>query len=162
MRKLWIMLTAVAVTLSGCHDETSPRDHSPPAAPRGLYSVTGDQSVTLHWLQNTEGDLALYRIYVGDCGAVDCPYTRVGSTTATSFKVTSLSNGVTKYFAVSAVDLAGNESDLSYDSINDTPRPAGTNQALSEKSASPATSGFDFSAHVVRPWDDPSTDVYYH
>jgi hypothetical protein len=159
MRKLWLLMTASAVILSGCHDETSPRDRTPPAAPRGVYSVTGDQSVTLHWLRNTEGDIALYRVYIGDCA--DCAYTRVGSTTATFFKITGLGNAVTKYFAVSAVDLAGNESDLSYDPIHDTPRPAGTNQGLSDRTTSPSTSGWDFSAFTIRPWDDPSTDMYY-
>lgn len=161
MQKPWIILTAGAVILGGCHDETAPRDLAPPAAPRGLYSVTGDQSATLHWLGNTEGDLSGYRVYIGDCPDLSCPYSRVGSTVSTSFTVTGLTNGQTRYFAVSAVDLAGNESDLSYNSIYDTPRPAGTNRALSDKGASPTVSGYDFSAYVVRPWDDPSTDMYF-
>ncbi|HTM57162.1 MAG TPA: fibronectin type III domain-containing protein [Candidatus Udaeobacter sp.] len=159
MRKLWILMMVSAVFLAGCDDQTSPQDRTPPAAPRGVYSVTGDQSVTLHWLQNTEGDLALYRVYIGN--TANGAYTRVGSTPATSFTITGLTDGVTKYFAVSAVDLAGNESDLSYDTIHDTPRPAGTNQGLSDKTSSPSTSGWDFSAFTVRPWDDPSTDMYY-
>ena len=36
--------------IAGCDDTSSPRDTTPPAAPRGFYSVTGDGSVTLHWL----------------------------------------------------------------------------------------------------------------
>jgi len=50
------MLAAIAVM--GCTDTTSPRDVYPPSAPRGVYSVTGDQTVYLRWLKNPEGDVA--------------------------------------------------------------------------------------------------------
>ena len=161
MRKLVLMLAAAAL-IAGCQDETAPGDVTPPAAPRGLYSVTGDQKVTLYWLANTESDVAEYRVYQADCaGGNSCPYTRVGSTVMTSFVVPGLTNGVTHYFAVSAVDRSGNESELSKNDVFDTPRPAGYNQPLAERVASPSTSGYDFSAAVVRPWDDGSTDMYY-
>lgn len=161
MRRGWLVPAALALVLmAGCHDD-SPRDVTPPAAPRGLYSVTGDGSVTLHWLGNTEADLSGYRIYDGDSGAPGAPYLRVGTTTLTSFQVTGLTNGVTKFFAVSAVDRSGNESALSYDNVQDTPRPAGTGLSLSEKIVAPSTSGYDFSAYLVRPWNDGSTDMYF-
>ncbi|MBI1798382.1 MAG: fibronectin type III domain-containing protein [Candidatus Eisenbacteria bacterium] len=162
MRALSMTLIASAVLIAGCHDQTAPRDLTPPAAPRGFYSVTGDQSVTLRWLGNTEADLSGYRVYMGDCASGSaCPYTRVGSTTATSITLGGLVNGQTRYFAVSAVDRAGNESDLSYDTVSDTPRPAGAGRVLTDVDTTPSTSGYDFSAYVVRPWNDPSTDMYF-
>jgi len=161
MRNRWLIPAALAlIVTTGCDDGTAPRDVTPPAAPRGVYSVTGDRSATLHWLGNTEADLWGYRIYAGDCPG-GCDYLRVGTTVTTSFQVGGLTNGVTKYFAVSAVDRSGNESALTPEVLQDTPRPAGAGLALDERIVSPATSGYDFSAYLVRPWDDGSTDVYF-
>jgi hypothetical protein len=158
------LVLCLALFAGGCQDETetAPKDTTPPAAPRGLYSVTGDQSVALIWLPNTEGDLAGYRIYIGACpDPASCPYTMVGNTSASTFTVTGLTNGVVRYFGVAAVDHAGNQSALALDPYGDTPRPAGTGRSLGDRNAAPATSGYDFSAEVVRPWDDPSTDMYF-
>jgi hypothetical protein len=162
MRIAMALMLGLTMMMTGCDDGTSPRDLVPPAAPRGLFSVTGDGAVRLEWLANTESDLAGYEVYESNCP--DCPsgpYTRVGGTQGTTFVVGPLANGVTRYFAVSAFDRAGNESELSHEDIFDTPRPAGTNLLLTEAVATPAWAGYDFSAYQVRPFDDPSTDVYY-
>jgi hypothetical protein len=160
-----VPLAALLLLLAtGCEDAnpTSPRDRIPPAAPRGLVNVTGDHSVTLHWLANTESDVTGYRIYEGPCASGgSCPYDRVGATAGTSFVVDGLANGVTRYFAVSAVDQAGNESDLSYEDVFDTPRPAGYGEVLNNALETTAGSGWDFSAALARPWNDPGTDMYF-
>jgi hypothetical protein len=162
VRTPWLSLVLAAALVSGCDEPTAPRDLTPPAAPRGVYSVTGDGSVTLHWLGNTESDLALYRVYTAPCASGGaCPYTRAGSTTATTFTITGLANAQPVYLAVAAVDAAGNESALSYETVRDVPRPAGSGLALGEFSLAPNTSGFDFSAFAVRPATDPSTDMYF-
>src|ERR1043166_866542 len=122
MRKaIPILLVLAAVGLAGCVDHTTaPRDVTPPAAPRGVFSVTGDGQVTLHWLANTESDGVGYRIYQAPCATgSSCPYDRVGSTSATQFVVTGLPDGVTRFYAVSAVDRAGNESPLSVETVFD-------------------------------------------
>ena len=163
MRKVIPLLLAVlGLGLSGCNETTAPsRDVTPPAAPRGLFSVTGDGEVTLRWLSNTESDLAGYRIYEAPCAeGPDCPYDRVGSTSATQFVVNGLANGVTRYFAVAAVDAAGNESALSIENWFDTPRPEGS-ATLGNYQNSPAGSGWDFSDFVARSGDDPLTDVFF-
>src|SRR5258706_3747437 len=155
-------LLLAALLLPGCIDEGGPRDLTPPAAPRGFYSVTGDGSVTLHWLANTQADVAGYRVYEGPCASgKDWPFDRVGNTAATSFTVGGLVNGVTRFYAVAAVDRAGNESDLSYQDVYDTPRPAGTGAVLRALQDKPLLSGWDFSAYMVRPWNDPRTDIYF-
>jgi hypothetical protein len=162
MRKtLWFGIVA-AFLATGCDDSTSPRDSSAPAAPRGLYSTTGDHEVFLNWLPNTERDVAGYRIYEGPClTGDDCPYELVGTTGATSFRLAGLANGATRYFAVSAYDHDGNESRLSRDEVFDTPRPEGFGQSIANRATNEETSGWDFSARAVLPFDDEDTDIYY-
>jgi hypothetical protein len=160
MRARWIWLP-LAVLIAGCNDSTtSSRDVTPPAAPRGIRTITGDQSVHLDWLANTEPDVAGYNVYMGPCYDVSCAK-KVGTTTSTSFVVGGLTNGVTRYFAVSAYDHAGNESGLSYDVIFDTPRPAGTGRVLSNYRDTPAASGYDFSTFSTRAYNDTLTDMYF-
>jgi len=162
MRAIGIMLLLAATALTGCNDETAPRDVTPPAAPRGLYTVTGDQTVYLGWYANTEPDVAGYRIYEAPCeSGSNCPYDRVGATDATTFALGGLTNGVTRYFAVAAYDRAGNESDLTYETIFDTPRPEGLGAVLASYLTSPLASGWDLSAARVRAFDDPATDMFY-
>jgi hypothetical protein len=171
MIRAWLPLLAAAVLVAGCDEgtPTTPGDRTPPAAPRGLYSVTGDHQVTLHWLANTESDVAGYHIYLAPCATGDaCPYERVGSVTgvdATTFVKTGLTNAVTQYFAVAAFDQAGNESDLSYDDVFDTPRPAGFGASLANAAEVVSQSGFDFSSYgspsAFRNWNDPRTDMYF-
>src|SRR5688572_25705727 len=163
MGSRWLMIFAVALFAAGCHDEDGPvRDVYPPAAPRGVYTVTGDGEVFIHWLANTESDVAGYRIYESPCeSGGGCPYDRVGQTAGLSFTVDDLANGETRYFAVAAYDAAGNESELSEDILFDTPRPEGFGRVLNDYLDSPAGSGFDFSAFTARAWDDPLTDVFY-
>ena len=163
---LKVTLLTLALLLAGCHDTTAPRDTTPPAAPRGLYSITGDHEVTLRWLPNTESDVAGYRVFQAACASgPDCPFRPVGSTTGAEFQVESLSNGVTRFFAVAAYDRAGNESALSGDfppeDVFDTPRPAGFDRVLDNYLDSPSTSGYDFSAYAAVPYDDSEADIFF-
>ena len=162
MSRCWLLALIAVVLLSGCDgDTTAPRDVYPPAAPRGLRSITGDGEARLSWLANTESDVAGYRVYMSPCASgPSCPYDPVGSTAGTAFDV-PLANGVTRFFAVSAYDRAGNESKLSKEDVFDTPRPAGTGLTLTDYVAAPATSGYDFSAFTVVPFDNPNVDIYF-
>lgn len=163
MRKaIPILLALAAVGLAGCNETTTaPRDVIPPAAPRGFYSVTGDGQVSLQWLENTEGDLSGYRLYMAPCATgADCPYDRIGSTSATQYVAGGLANGVTRFYAVAAVDHAGNESPLSYETVFDTPRPAGS-ATLNNFVNGAAGAGWDFSAFINRSSNDAQTDIFY-
>lgn len=165
MKNPVLLLAAAGLLLSGCnHHEThtGPRDIYPPAAPQGVVSTTGDRTVWLSWLPNTEDDVAGYRIYESDCaGGPDCPYSFVGMTTGTSYTVSGLSNGVTRFFAVAAVDYAGNESDLSYEDVFDTPRPEGWGLRIMNADVDPDLSGYDFSQYSIVPFDDQETDIFF-
>jgi hypothetical protein len=159
---MWSLILLAALA-AGCNDSsTGPRDFSPPASPRGLRSITGDHEAHLVWLGNTEADVAGYRVYIGEPGAApDGPYEQVGQTSGTSFTVGDLANGQFRYFAVSAYDRAGNESELSYDTVFDTPRPEGFDLVLSNYLDDPDRAGYDFSAYSVVPFDAVATDVYF-
>jgi hypothetical protein len=162
-RKIFALVLALfAFALAGCDETTAPRDTTKPAAPRGLYSTTGNQQVTLRWLANTENDVVGYRIYSSTCASgTSCPYDRVGTATGTTFVVTGLSNGVTRYYAVSAVDRDGNESDLTLEDVYDTSRPAGSGATLGNFVNSTSGAGWDFSAAISRASDDVQADVFY-
>jgi hypothetical protein len=159
--KRGLLLLAVALMVAGCRDSTAP-DTTPPASPRAVHSVTGDQSVVLSWVANTEPDLAGYRVYMSPCAnGPGCPYDLVTTTTGTQVQVSALTNGDTRFFAVSAVDVAGNESALSREDIFDTPRPAGTNLVLSNAAIDSLTAGYDFSDFTIRPYNNSMTDIFY-
>jgi hypothetical protein len=69
------------------------------------------RSLTLAWDRNTETNVAGYRLYQGTLTRV---YTNVLNTgNATTASVTNLVGGVTYYFAVTAFNTAGLESDYS-------------------------------------------------
>jgi hypothetical protein len=162
MKRLLAALAALAL-VAGCHDdERIVAPDLPPAAPRGLMSVTGDGAVYLSWYSNTESDVVGYRIYEGPClDGPGCPYDLVGTTSHNYFTVTGLQDGVTRYFAIKAVDRAGNVSGFSFEDVHDTPRPEGFDLPLTNYVDGPTTAGFDFSAFAIRPWNDLQTDVYF-
>lgn len=163
-RVLSLLVLPLALVLGGCEDDSvSPRDITPPAAPRGFHSVTGDHSVWLDWLANTEHDVVGYRVYIADCASGGgCPYRLLGTTYGSSYTVTGLANGVTRYYAVSAFDAAGNESELADvdEDVFDTPRPAGS-LALQSLQSNSARSGWDLSAYAVVPASDPLVDLIF-
>jgi hypothetical protein len=166
MNKLLLPLIALSILLGGCHERTT-APVLPPAAPRGLFSVTGDGGVTLVWLANTEPDVVRYGIYEGPCGGLDCEYTRIASIPAPAgaeyveYVVTGLTNGQTRFFAIAAVNRAGVESDLSYDDVFDTPRPAGTGLVLNNYLVYGTDIGYDFSAFARTNTTDAPTDLFF-
>jgi hypothetical protein len=168
MKKLLAPIVLVGLVLAGCGDDTTTRPLVPPAAPRGLFSVTGDGIVTLVWLANTEPDVVGYRIYQASCASGSgCPYERIGTVAAPAgeqyveYVVTGLTNGETVFFAVAAVDGEGLESELSWNDVFDTPRPAGTNLVLYNYLGSLYDVGYDFSAFGRTDFPDPPTDIFY-
>ncbi len=151
---------AVAVfglAVAGCESTTSPRDEIPPSVPDGVYTVTGDEQVDVHWSPNDESDVAGYRVYRSP--SADGSYARVASLTVNTFTDRAVTNGVKYYYAVTSYDFTGNESNLS-SAVRDTPRPAGSVSLSAASGSDPARSGFD-SLHATRAsWDCSCTDVY--
>lgn len=103
-------------------------------------------SVTLAWDANTETDLAGYNLYIGT-------NTRQYSTVipaglATTITTTNLALGVTNYFAVTAFNTAGLESDFSNEVFWRPPvKPSAPKQLR-------ITATLQAGASVTGPWDD--------
>jgi hypothetical protein len=104
------LLIAVA-SLFGCGGGVTSTESQPPA----VSPVTG--SATLTWAApstNEDGtpisSLGGYKVYYGTTPGV---YTSINVGPASSFQVSGLAMGEVYYFAVSAYDSSGNESDLS-------------------------------------------------
>ena len=154
---LSLMLVAV-----GCHGDrvTNVVLNLPPHRVDGVYSVTGDGEVAVYWRPNQETDIDFYKVYRNL--APSGTFTLIGTTSQTRFVDTNVSNGQTYYYAVAAVDMAGQESpDLSFENVFDTPRPEGFAVTLTNTFTTDATSGWDFSARARRSSLDALTDVYY-
>ncbi|HED06658.1 MAG TPA: hypothetical protein ENI57_00915 [Ignavibacteria bacterium] len=134
-------------------------DTQPPAPPTGIVVMNGDNRVDLSWLKNREGDVAGYNIYSSN--SYDGKYTLIGSSENNYFVDLDVSNGNTYYYAVTAYDLNGNESDLSYDVIYTTPRPEGFNQSIFNYRKFPDNSGYSFSTYSVIAYDDSTTDLFF-
>jgi hypothetical protein len=162
IRKLTTILAAsIALLALGCHDDNVVNVvNNPPHRVDGVYSVTGDGEVTVYWRANQESDIDFYKVYRNN--APTGTFTLVGSTPSTSFVDNTVVNGNTYFYAVSAVDLSGQESvELSYENVFDTPRPEGFDVTLTNTFASDPLSGWDFSAQIRRSSLDAATDIYY-
>lgn len=156
--KSLIFLSAFALFVSGC-DNFAEVDRTPPAAPRGIRTVSLDNAVEITWLPNTEPDVAGYKIWTSD--RYDGRYQLIGDTHDTRFVDRGARNGTTYYYALSAYDVNGNESDLSEEEVYDTPRPEGYDVRLSNYRTAPTLAGYDFSTYSIGRYDDEFTDLFY-
>jgi hypothetical protein len=91
----------------------------------------------------------------------DGTYAMVGKTADPTFTDNGAKNGVREYYAVSAYDYDGNESDLSKDVVYATPRPEGYGTKLGDYRLSPTIAGYDFSTYSVGKYNDDLTDLYF-
>jgi hypothetical protein len=88
--------------------EITPVDVFPPAVPEGLSAVPTPQSIELAWTRNTEADFRGYDVFRAlDTG----PFEKIASLIeAPTFSDVKIEAGKKYRYAVSAVDLTGNES----------------------------------------------------
>jgi hypothetical protein len=168
VRLLWLVPVVLAIGSAGCDDNPNePADREAPAVPRGLTSITGDEEVELRWFANEEWDLQGYRVYRSD--QATGYYDRIGWVTAHSpgsvyeevFVDHGLQNGDTWYYAVSAVDYSGNESELSWEEVFDTPRPEGRGVSLRNYYEHEVGCAYDFSRYRATDYDDWLADIAY-
>jgi len=150
--------------LNGCEEDNTAFDPVP-AAPQGVYSVTGDFAVYLYWYGPYERDIAEFIIWrsnqpregyveIGRRPAVDNPNLDL---IIYEYIDTSVINGTTYYYAVSAVDFAGQVSDLSAEEVFDTPRPEGIVK-LFDIAVDPSRAGFLFADQSYA--DSGVADIY--
>lgn len=149
----------LGLALTGCDHFHDSYDNTPPSPPTNLRTVTGDNRVDIEWDKNPERDVAGYNVYYAY--SYNGKYTLIGTTQNTYFIDDGAQNGTTYYYAVTAFDFNGNESDLSKDVAYDTPRPEGFNQAIFDYNKVPNNAGYDFSQYLVVPYDDTTADMFF-
>ncbi len=99
----------------------------------GLYA----SSVTLAWDPSADGDVTGYRLYQGWAPRTYTNVVDVGHATIAS--LTGLVQGETYFFAVTAYDVIGQESDFSNDLRYTVPTPASSRLEISLTSESAIT-----------------------
>jgi hypothetical protein len=88
--------------------EIVPVDKFPPAVPAGLTAAASPDSIELAWDRNTDPDFACYRVYRSVDGTA---FEKIAdSIEAPNYSDRRVSSGKRYRYAVSAVDLLGNES----------------------------------------------------
>jgi hypothetical protein len=155
-----ILIAALFATACDDHnDRVIYDDVVAPLPPVGIVSISLDNAVELLWIENQERDLDGYNIFVSD--RYDGRYTHIGSSRTARFVDYGAVNGRTYYYAVSAFDFRGNESDLSKDVVYDTPRPEGRNVQLIDRFIAPDRAGYDFSRFRSLHYDTDETDFFF-
>ncbi len=154
-----LILAGFILTSCNVNDTNYETDYTPPTPPSGVVVVNGNNQVDLYWNENRESDVAGYNIYFNF--TYDGKYTLIGSSPYANFVDYEAVNGETYYYAVTAYDYNGNESELSPDVVYSTPRPEGFNQALLNFRQYPDNSGYTFTDYSVVPFDDQSTDFFF-
>ena len=96
-------------------DEVSagPTDQTPPAAPSGVTVVPGVGRVFLTWNENKERDLAGYQVYRSTKSGAQYERLTDAIIRRTTFSDETVRQGMTYFYAVTAVDKTGNESSRS-------------------------------------------------
>jgi len=169
---LAVLLLALMTPLPGCDDD--PVDTQAPAVPTGVFTVTGEGVVSVYWNDLDQVDLAGYAVYRHDgTDPVHGAYHWLGDVAWDEnfdedyllhwFDDFEVVDGQTYYYAVLAYDTSGNESSLSWETVDDTPRPEGYEVLLYDRDGEhPERSGFDFSRldNGRTDWDDPRADIY--
>ncbi|MEA3280387.1 MAG: DUF799 family lipoprotein, partial [Thermodesulfobacteriota bacterium] len=83
-------------------------DTTPPDVPKNVITAGRDNTVLLTWDKNTEDDLSKYLIYKSDTPLSG--FKKIGQTEFAEFKDENAINLRACYYKISALDLAGNES----------------------------------------------------
>jgi hypothetical protein len=150
-----------AAVLSGCYEEgVSPHNCVQAVAPVGLYSVTGDGQVAVYWIPVEPENVSQFVVYRSTSS--DGGFREIGHSNRDYFVDNTVSNGVTYYYAVSAIDPCGYETELSRETVYDTPRPEGFDARIYDSNGDNwPRSGWDLSLARSVPWNDVDADIYF-
>ncbi len=152
--------TLLTILFFGCDLRHNPfYDDEPPTIPSGLSSLALDRQVELWWNGNPEDDIAGYNIY--STTSAGGRFRLIGTSRTPQYFDDHLANGVTYYYAISAYDRDGNESELTRANVYAIPRPEGFSIALFDYKLYPNTSGYDFSSNTFGKYDDKYTDIFF-
>jgi hypothetical protein len=106
----------------------TPRDTFPPAMPQNVVAVeipaaNGAVNVDLSWSINLESDLAGYRVYRSEQQGQRGQSLQVELLASPAYRDTAVQSGHRYWYAVTAVDRAGNESGASEPALADLTQP---------------------------------------
>ncbi len=154
LHHLFLIAALSSLVLVGCDNDECVFDPVP-AAPQGVFSITGDGEVYIYWNGPYESDIKEYVIWRSDQPTTY--YTEIGRRTAVAnpnldliiyeYIDEGLQNGHTYYYAVSAVDRANQMSELSAEEVFDTPRPEGE-VVLYDSTLQANLSGYHFASYA--------------
>src|SRR5207249_661520 len=125
---------------------------TPPGAPQGLSATPGDTTVSLTWsppVSNGGSPITNYKIYRGNSSGGESFHIEIGNVLA--YSDTGLSNGVTYFYQVSAVNAVG-EGPMSTEASATPTAPATVPGAPRNLQATPGD------AQVTLNWQAPSND----
>lgn len=164
-----LIMIVTAFAALGCSDDDKSvvEIDQFPAAPQGVFSITGDGAVWVLWNGSYESDINYYRVYrslqattgYAVIGSVDHVLDPDELPTLHEFIDNSPINGTTYWYAVTAVDNAGQESVLSGEWVFDTPRPEG-NGTLLPYNVAPTAAGFNLATETVLEWNSVAADFW--
>ena len=120
-------------------------------APTNLRAITGNAQVTLSWTASTGAT----SYHVKRATTSGGPYTQVAAPTSTSYTDTAVTNGMTYYYVVSAVDSSGESADSSQVSA----ALAASATAPTAPTGLSATAG---NAQVALSWNASTGATSYH
>jgi hypothetical protein len=167
MKRLIVMgLIIVPLYIAGCANDNAVNVYdNQPAAPTGLLSITGDNSVYLTWYGVDENDIDGYIIYRNETSPdINANFQRIAEVRYDVYEYTdyNVDNGATYYYRIKAIDGSGQRSDYSNYAM-DTPRPEGHNVVIYDyhDGAHYTHTGFDLYAGQRVPYDSlESCDIY--
>jgi predicted phage tail protein len=90
-------------------NSTAVGDTTAPSAPSGLQAFGGTNQISLFWTNPADSDLDVVQIWEGT-SSVQANASFIATTKASSFVRGGLSDGVTRYYWLKAVDYSGNVS----------------------------------------------------
>jgi len=170
-RFLTIVLVLNSLILLGCDEDDSSVTPTPidkvPTTPQGVFSITGDHTVYVYWNGIYETDVHHYVVYRSLQATTG--YVAISTVAAEPNPDLDLliyeyvdnlaQNGVKYWYAVTAVDNAGQESELSAEEVFDTPRPEGSATVL-PKDIAPTAAGFNLATHQTVGWNSTAADIW--
>jgi fibronectin type 3 domain-containing protein len=151
-----LMLAGCLVILAGCGaaTNTSTVDNPPtsvPAPPSDLSATSGDAAVTLTWTASSDATGYNVKRAITSGG----PYTQITAPTSTGYTDSSVTNGTTYYYVVSAFDAAG-------ESANSAPASANPEAPSMPPAAPTHLTAAAANAQVSLTWSASSGATSYH
>jgi hypothetical protein len=126
-----------------------------PAVPTGVMTTAGDAQVAIAW--SASSGATSYHVKRGT--ASGGPFTQISAPTTTSFTDTSVTNGTTYFYVVSALNSTGESADSTAASAKPTAPTQPQSQILPTPTSLVATAG---NAQISLTWAISSGATSYH